>query len=422
MQNFPKYDTYKDSGISWLHEIPEHWELKKNKYLVKELKIAVGNKAHEYLLLSLTLNGVIARDMENMKGKFPAEFNTYKVVKTDDLIFCLFDIEETPRTIGIAKQDGMITGAYTIFRSGPEISPRYLYYYYLSLDFDKRLKPLYSGLRKVIQRDTFMSIKTPLPSIEEQDRIVNFLDQKTAEIDEAIAKKQRLIELLKEQKAILINQAVMKGIKPNVPMKDSGMEWIGEIPKHWSVIPSRYLFRDVTRMKRDGTEVKFSVTQKRGLVPTDEMEENSTQAVSYDSFKLCHPGDLVLNKYKAHLGVFWAADQRGIITNNYTVFGPQRVLNPKYFELLYHTNLYQWKFRISAYGIVEGMMPLYSKDFASVQSILPPIDEQNEIVNYAIKVDKEYNSVSEKIEDEIRKLIELKHTYISSAVTGKIKI
>lgn len=232
---YPTYDSYQKTGVSWLGDIPAHWELKKNKYLFTEQKSTVGKDSSKYTLLSLSLKGVIARDMENPQGKFPAEFDTYKIVKSGDLIFCLFDIEETPRTIGLAQQDGMITGAYTVMSCGPEVSARYLNYYYLSLDSGKRLQSLYTGLRKVIQRDTFMGIKSPFPPRNEQDRIANFLDQKTSEIDTAIAKKKRLIELLKEQKALLINQAVTKGLNPDVPMRDGGVEWVGEVPAHWEV-------------------------------------------------------------------------------------------------------------------------------------------------------------------------------------------
>ena len=240
---FPTYEAYQETEISWLGDIPAHWKLRKNKYLFTEQKATVGKKSSEYTLLSLTLRGVIARDMENPQGKFPAEFNTYKVVKSGDLVFCLFDIEETPRTIGRAQQDGMITGAYTIMSCESEVLARYLSYYYLSLDSDKRLQSLYTGLRKVIQRDTFMGIKVPFPPLDEQNRIANFLDQKTVEIDAAITKKQHLLELLKEQKAILINQAVTKGLNPDVPMRDSGVVWIGEVPEHWTVKKLKHLSR-----------------------------------------------------------------------------------------------------------------------------------------------------------------------------------
>jgi type I restriction enzyme, S subunit len=186
---FPRYKSYKNTEIKWLDEIPEHWNLKRNKFLVTEKKNTVGKKSSNFTLLSLTLQGVIARDMENPQGKFPTEFNTYKIIEPNDLIFCLFDVEETPRTVGHANQKGMITGAYDVFECNYEINSQYLYYYYLSLDFDKRLKPLYSGLRKVIKIEAFLSTKSPIPPIEEQRKIVEFLDRKTSEIDQAIAQK-----------------------------------------------------------------------------------------------------------------------------------------------------------------------------------------------------------------------------------------
>lgn len=129
MITFPKYDSYKNSGANWIGEIPTHWKVLKNKFLFKEKKAIVGRKSSEYTLLSLTLQGVIARDMENPQGKFPAEFDTYKIVEPDDLIFCLFDIEETPRTIGHANQKGMITGAYTVVECEDQVNSHFLYYY-----------------------------------------------------------------------------------------------------------------------------------------------------------------------------------------------------------------------------------------------------------------------------------------------------
>jgi type I restriction enzyme S subunit len=109
-----KYDTYKPSGVAWLGDIPEHWEALSNKHIFKLKKNLVGKKSGDFVLLSLTLNGVIKRDMENPQGKFPAEFNTYQEVNNGDFIFCLFDVEETPRTVGLSNYDGMITGAYTV--------------------------------------------------------------------------------------------------------------------------------------------------------------------------------------------------------------------------------------------------------------------------------------------------------------------
>ncbi|MGE4498897.1 MAG: hypothetical protein AB7C96_00955 [Hydrogenovibrio sp.] len=419
---YPKYESYKDSGVEWLGEVPESWGLIPNKHIFSLKKTQVGKRSPDYDLLSLTLKGIIKRDMENPEGKFPAEFDTYQEVKKGDFVFCLFDVEETPRTVGLSDYDGMITGAYTVFSIQKGFDRHFLYYFYLNLDSKKRLKPLYRGLRNTIPKDSFLSLKSFIPSLPEQAQIANFLDQKTAQIDQAVAIKEKQIALLKERKQILIQNAVTQGLNPNALMKDSGIDWIGQIPQHWGVKPSRYIFRVVNRRDRKGSEIKYSVTQLRGLVPTEEMLENSTQAVSFDSFQLCHENDMVLNKYKAHLGVFWRAPARGIITNNYTVFAPQKGVVTKFFEHLYHTPVYQDIFRTIVYGVTEGMMPLYTNDFYDMNSVVPPEDEQIEIVEHIETQSQKIDQAIALQQQQIDKLKEYKTTLINSAVTGKIKV
>ena len=213
MMNYPKYESYKDSGIDWLGEIPSDWKQQSNKYIFKLKKTLVGNYSSDYVLLSLTLKGIIERDMENPEGKFPAEFNTYQIVEKNDFVFCLFDVEETPRTVGLSEYNGMITGAYTVLEVSKHANNKYFYYFYLNLDTNKRLKSLYTGLRNTISKDKFFSFKSFVPSIQEQNLIVKFLDQKTTQLDEAIRIKEKEIEKLKEYKTTLINSAVTGKIK-----------------------------------------------------------------------------------------------------------------------------------------------------------------------------------------------------------------
>ncbi|MEF1304203.1 hypothetical protein QTO17_20165, partial [Vibrio owensii] len=203
----PKYEVYKNSGAEWLGDIPDSWELLSNKHIFTLKKKLVGKRSADYDLLSLTLRGIIKRDMDNPEGKFPAEFNTYQEVNCGDFVFCLFDVEETPRTVGLSSYDGMITGAYTVFQTNAGFDNKFLYYFYLNLDSTKRLKPLYRGLRNTIPKDSFMSFKTFVPPHEQQTLIANYLDKKNAQIDEAIAIKEKQISLLKERKQIIIQQA-----------------------------------------------------------------------------------------------------------------------------------------------------------------------------------------------------------------------
>src|SRR5690606_8108980 len=156
-------------------------------------------------------------------------------------VFCLFDVEETPRAVGLSPFDGMITGAYTVLEADPGFDSQFLYYFYLNLDGKKRLKPLYRGLRNTIPKESLLSFKTFVPTFEQQQDIARFLDKKTTQIDEAIAIKEQQIALLKERKQIIIQKAVTQGLDPTVPMKDSGVDWIGEIPAHWDIKKLRYL-------------------------------------------------------------------------------------------------------------------------------------------------------------------------------------
>lgn len=203
----------KDSGIDWIGQIPAHWENMPNKYLFRLKKDTVGKRSAEYDLLSLTLRGIIKRDMENPEGKFPAEFDTYQEVCPGDFVFCQFDVEETPRTVGLSEFFGMITGAYTVYSVAQGVDPRFLLHFYIFADTDKKMRSMYKGLRNTIPKDAFAAFKTPLPPIEEQRAIVAHIDDASQKIEDGIAIKERQIAALKEYKTSLINAAVTGKIK-----------------------------------------------------------------------------------------------------------------------------------------------------------------------------------------------------------------
>ena len=203
----------KDSGIDWIGQIPAHWEQLANKHIFRLRKTLVGKRSSEYELLSLTLRGVIKRDMENPEGKFPAEFDTYQEVSPGDFVFCHFDVEETPRTVWLSEFFGMITGAYTVYSVADGVDPRFLLHFYICADTDKKMRSLYKGLRNTIPKDVFGTFKTPLPPIEEQREIVAHIDEASRKIEDAIAIKEEQIAALKEYKTSLINAAVTGKIK-----------------------------------------------------------------------------------------------------------------------------------------------------------------------------------------------------------------
>ena len=199
--------TEYNSLISSTH--PAHWGIKRNKSFLSITGETVGERANEFTLLSLTTRGVIVRDIESGKGKFPKEFDTYQVVRKGELVFCLFDIDETPRTVGLVETEGMITGAYTALKVNPKYAvPEYIYYYYLCVDNAKALKPYYSGLRKTVRADKFLQLYIPLPSVEEQRAIVAYIDDKCNKINSLVSELEAEIEYLKEYKQSLIAACV----------------------------------------------------------------------------------------------------------------------------------------------------------------------------------------------------------------------
>jgi type I restriction enzyme, S subunit len=419
-----KYSSYKNSGAEWLGDIPIHWNTLSNKNIFKLKKNQVGKKSGDYVLLSLTLNGVIKRDMENPQGKFPAEFNTYQEVKKGDFIFCLFDVEETPRCVGLSDFDGMITGAYTVMEPNDNFDRNFLYYFYLNLDADKRLKPLYTGLRNTISKENFFSFKSFVPPKEEQAAISAFLDRKTALIDQAIDIKQKQIELLKERRQILIHKAVTRGLTLNVKMKDSGNDAVGEIPEHWQINKLRNSLKPVS-IKNHPHLPLLSITRELGVIERniDDPDENHNFIPEdLSGYKLIKAGQFGMNKMKAWQGSYGISQFTGIVSPAYFVFDLISDIVPSFFHLAIRSKFYVPFFVQASDGVRIGQWDLSKERMKEIPVIIPPADEQIQIVDFIERAtDKILIAISAK-EQEIEKLKEYKATLINSAVTGKIKV
>lgn len=202
-----------ESNLPWIGTVPATWELRPNKSFLKKRKKLVGGRHADFPLLSLTRQGVIVRDVESGKGKFSEDMSTFQVVEPGNLIFCLFDIKETPRTVGLSNAHGMITGAYTVFECSDPTLARFIEYFYIAMDDKKSLSYLYSGLRNTIAPPRFLRIPTPIPSREVQREIVDYLDKQTDLIAAMLEKIEKSIELLQEFKSSLISHAVTGKIR-----------------------------------------------------------------------------------------------------------------------------------------------------------------------------------------------------------------
>ena len=434
-----KYTAYKDSGAEWLGDIPKHWETLSNKFIFNLKKNLVGKRSSEYVLLSLTLNGVIKRDMENPQGKFPAEFDTYQKVKKGDFIFCLFDVEETPRTVGLSEFDGMITGAYTVMQPNENFDRGFLYYFYLNLDTDKRMKPLYTGLRNTISKDNFFSFKTFVPPLSEQTAIFEFLDRKTTLIDQAVGIKEKQIELLKERRQILIHRAVTRGLNPDVKFKDSGVEWIGEIPEHWEVKRLKNIILDL----ESGVSVNASESESADNNEIGVLKTSCVYRYSFEYFenKKVFQTDLrrVSCPVKANSIIISRMNApelvgaSGYIENNHpnlylpdrlwqTVFHQNCQLNVKWLSKVLITKQFRDCITSIANGSSPSMKNISKGEFLNLRVAYPPFQEQNEIVLHIENITNKIATAISLKEKEIEKLKEYKASLINEAVTGKIKV
>jgi len=419
-----RYDSYKSSGVEWLGNVPSHWEILPFKALFTMSTEKNGKNIVGEMLSVSGYRGIEVKQYEFEEQKrTEKELRDYRVVRPGQLVVNTMWLNYTG--LGVSNHEGYVSPAYRSYWFNSRLHPQFTHYLLRSHPYIQGYTGQMQGIRPnslQIKNCDFNKIPVLIPPYAEQDRIVNFLDRKTTEIDAAIAKKQRLIELLQEQKSILINQAVTRGLNPNVAVRDSGVEWIGEIPAHWHVVPNRYIFREQNLRSARGEETHLSMSQRYGLVPANELDTQTLQSESYDGAKLCKTGDLVQNRLKAHLAVFAVAPCDGLVSPDYSVFRLQNVKNhPIYFERLFKTPVYLSEFNRRVRGIVVGFLRLYSDDFNAIPALVPPTDEQHLIVKYIGQLNSSFGKLQDRIEIEIGLLNELKATLVASAVTGKFK-
>jgi type I restriction enzyme S subunit len=425
---FNKYPAYKDSGVEWLGEIPNEWELRRFKYLFKEINERSDDGSEELLSVS-QYTGVTKKSDKVDDGGMLTTASTlegYKKVCKNDLVSNI--MLAWNGSLGFSPFDGITSPAYSIYRLNQGNSIRFFHYLVRSQIYKSEFKRNSSGViesRLRLYTDDFFGIWSLLPSLPEQTAIAAFLDDKTAKIDRAIAQKEQLISLLKERKQIIIQNAVTKGLDPTVKLKDSGVEWIGEIPEHWEVKRLKYILKERNERSESGEEPLLMVSQIHGLVVRSEFHDKAEVALSSIGNKIVHKNDLVFNKLKAHLGVFFKSllDFKGIVSPDYAVYySNDKIEDLKFLEILCRHPIYINQFIIRATGIVEGLIRLYTGDLFALYIPLPSIQEQAQILKYIEIQSAKFDQAIALQQTQIEKLKEYKSTLIDSAVTGKIRV
>ena len=229
--------------------------------------------------------------------------------------------------------------------------------------------------------------------------------------------------MLHERQRVYISHIVTHGLHDDISTKNSGVEWIGDIPEHWQTMRCKYLLSERDERSKEGTEQHLSMSQKYGLVPDSQIDERRMLSESYVGGKLCYKDDLVLNRLKAHLGVFALAPQSGVISPDYTVLMPNtEIILPSFAETVLKSVRCRGELRIRVRGIIEGFWRLYTADFNTIVLPVPPLDEQVGIMKYIVEFRGKAKKYENMLTQEISGLQELKTRLISDVVTGKIDV
>ena len=428
IKQMPKYESYKESGIEWLGEIPSTWQLRRFKYLLDEVNERSDSGTEELLSVS-QYTGVTRKSDKVQSGELltnAASLEGYKMVRKGDLVSNI--MLAWNGSLGVSPFNGITSPAYSVYRFESQCSEGYFHYLLRTGPYKAEFKRRSTGViesRLRLYSDDFFDVVGMLPSYDEQVAIATFLDVKTSQIDEAIAIKQKQIELLKEHKQITIQKAVTQGLNPDAPMKDSGSDWIGEIPEHWDIGKAKYYSsvfvpeRAKPNLNESSDGFPWVTTENlRSISPT------TSKSKYYVSFKDAQAtGSRAVDKNSVLatcVGTFGIAaiNEESCIINQQIQAYTRLNINTKY--LLKLIELSKDYFSINA---TMTTIAYVNRDiFADLPIIIPPNSEQEEIAHYIDIKESQIEQLIDLQKLQIDKLKEYKATLINSAVTGKIKV
>ena len=415
-----RYSEYKDSGVKWLGEIPSHWEVMPLKSFIKFEK---GKTPKEFSdenigLPYLTMDYLRSRDN--------------KIVKYPTSSIGLFEIEESE---ALVLWDGANAGEFILSKKGylgstmAKISGyreyfNNLYFYYFLKMLEPTSKDFANGTTiPHFDASILINYHYPIPPIDEQIVIGSYLDAATSKIDKAIAMQQKMIDLLNERKQIIIQNAVTKGLDENVEMKDSGVEWIGMIPKHWGLYPLRKYLNVNSKRNMPNAQL-LSVTREEGVIVrnTESKEENHNFIPDdLSNYKYVRKGQFVINKMKSWQGSYGVSNFNGIVSPAYFVYD-LNYPNTTYFSMAIRSKMFSPFFSKYSKGIRIDQWDLVPEALKVIPFLEPPVEEQIEIVEYLGNLIPKIESKISNCQRQIALLQERKQIIINEVVTGKVKV
>lgn len=409
-----RYERYKDRGVEWLGEVPEHWNTLRMKYAFNER--SQKGFSNEPLLSATQMYGVIPQSLyENRTVVATKGLETLKLVLEGDFIISLRSFQGG---LEYAHYRGIISPAYTVLEP-KKIDKQYFRYLGKSNIFVQLLKSCVTGIREGqnIDYSVLRENRIPIPPSDEQGRIVAFLDEKCGQIDRAVEQKERMIELLQERRAATIQRAVTQGLGPNIPLKDSNIDWIGKIPTHWQIKKLKYVLEEKNNKQ-------ISIECQLNYIGMENVESWTGQYIETDSeveglANVFNENNVLFGKLRPYLAKVYLAREKGLCSTEFIVY---EILdnNSTYIQRLLSSTNFINIVNASTYG---SKMPRANSNFiGNLKIAIPPLSEQSEIAAYLDKVSTKTEQAIKLKRQEIERIKEYRQTLINSAVTGKIKI
>ena len=419
----------KDSGIDWIGEVPIQWQLVPTKRIFKGKKQIVGGNSDMYERLALTMNGVVKRNKDDNEGLQPEQFDNYQILESNELVFKLIDLQNIRTSrVGLSPYTGIVSPAYIIL-TNTKADNRFYYYWY----FDMYNRCVFNrmggdGVRSALNLKDVLEIPIPMISDTEQHRIAEFLDRKCAEVDEMIGLQEQIIEELKAYKQSVITETVTKGLKPDVPMKDSGIEWIGEIPEHWRIGKIKM----IAKTNSGSTPKTISQTEKSSIVwiRTTDINDNlvTDSSLHLTQEELNSASCPMLNKDVCVVAMYGGGGTIG----KCGILGVEATINQALCSIevkSFHLGAFMfWTLRATRYNWMKFAVgtrkdPNISQEIVRNYIVpIPPIEEQQKISDYLNTKCTEIDNLISIKQSKIDSLKEYKKSIIYEYVTGKREV
>ncbi len=424
------YDTYKDSGIAWIGEIPSEWEVVRQKNVFTLGKELIGDNWATTQLLSLTTKGIKCISIGNTSGKVPDSYNTYQTVKPNNLVMCLFDLDCSAVFSGISNCSGMISPAYKVLTVNEGADPRY-YSYWFDFIFDGR-KYMYlsKNIRYSLTYDEFAALGIVYPPLSEQQSIATFLDTKCGEIDALICLQEEMISELQAYKQSVITEAVTKGLNPHAKMKDSGVEWIGEIPERWNISPLKHIINDHLQYGANESGILYEEGLPRYVRITDILDNRLRDDIQKQSLTeeqaegfILRNNDILFARSGGTVGktFIYKTKYGKCAFAGYLIKASVNDLNNAEFVYFYtqSSSYDEWKKRIFIQATIQN---IGADKYSLLEIPLPSKEEQTVIVKYLKNKTSQIDSLISLKQEKIEELKDYKKSIIYEYVTGKKKV